>query len=94
VTVGAENNEQDRNIVLAHTYEYRHPSPRKVAEAAESAAAGSDKVTLGMTSRCLGLVVVPGKYIVKIEVEEFLSQLRRGGGDLSGGAAAQETAVS
>ncbi len=28
-----------------------------------------------MTSRYLGLVVVPGKHIVKIEVEEFLSQM-------------------
>ena len=29
-----------------------------------------------MTSRYLGLVVVPGKYIVRIEVEEFVSQRR------------------
>lgn len=29
-----------------------------------------------MTSRYLGLVVVPGEYIVKIEVEEFVSQLK------------------
>jgi hypothetical protein len=32
-----------------------------------------------MTSRYLGLVVVPGEYILKIEVEEFTSQ-RKGGG--------------
>jgi hypothetical protein len=32
---------------------------------------------LDMTSRFLGLVVVPGEYIVKIEVEEFISQLRK-----------------
>lgn len=32
-------------------------------------------VTLDMTSRYLGLVVVPGKHIVKIEVEKFSSQL-------------------
>jgi len=63
--------------VLAHTWEYRHPSPQKIAErAAASTAAGEDKVTLDMTSRSLGLVVVPGNHIVKIEVEEFLSQLR------------------
>jgi hypothetical protein len=30
-----------------------------------------------LTSRYLGLVVVPGKYVTKIEVEEFASQLRR-----------------
>jgi N-alpha-acetyltransferase 38, NatC auxiliary subunit len=29
-----------------------------------------------MTPRYLGLIVVPGKYIVKIEVEEFASQIR------------------
>jgi hypothetical protein len=35
-----------------------------------------------MTSRYLGLVVVPGEYITKIEVEEFASQLKgkRGSG--------------
>ncbi len=34
-----------------------------------------------MTSRYLGLVVVPGEYIVRIEVEEFASQVnsKRGG---------------
>jgi N-alpha-acetyltransferase 38, NatC auxiliary subunit len=31
---------------------------------------------LDMTSRYLGLVVVPGEYITKIEVEEFASQMR------------------
>ena len=67
--------------MLAHTFEYRHPSPQKIAEkATESAVAGKDKVTLDMTCRSLGLVVVPGKHIVKIEVEEFLSQLRGMGG--------------
>jgi hypothetical protein len=29
-----------------------------------------------MTSRYLGLVVVPGEYITKIEVEEFASQVK------------------
>ena len=63
--------------MLNHTFEYRHPSSQQVAEkAAESTAAGKEKVALDMTSRALGLVVVPGQYIVKIEVEEFLSQLR------------------
>ncbi|KAL1839487.1 hypothetical protein VTJ49DRAFT_1462 [Mycothermus thermophilus] len=33
-------------------------------------------VKLDMTSRYLGLVVVPGKHIVRIEVEEFASQMR------------------
>ncbi|SPO02332.1 uncharacterized protein DNG_05005 [Cephalotrichum gorgonifer] len=67
----------DRNIVLAQTYEYRHPSPQKRLEAAQKAGAGADKVSMGMTSRFLGLVVVPGEHIVKIEVEEFASQMRK-----------------
>ncbi|KAH7156249.1 hypothetical protein EDB81DRAFT_786413 [Dactylonectria macrodidyma] len=66
----------DKNIILANTYEYRQPSSKQRAEAAEKA--GGETVTLDMTSRYLGLVVVPGQYIVKIEVEEFASQMRNG----------------
>jgi hypothetical protein len=33
-------------------------------------------VTLDLTSRYMGLVVVPGEYISRIEVEEFESQVR------------------
>ncbi|RMJ10988.1 hypothetical protein CDV36_009371 [Fusarium kuroshium] len=64
----------DRNIVLAHTYEYRQPSSRQRAEAAEKA--GGETIKLDMSSRYLGLVVVPGHHIVKMEVEEFASQMR------------------
>ena len=31
---------------------------------------------MDMTSRYLGLVVVPGEHITKIEVEEFVSQMK------------------
>ncbi|OHE97452.1 LSM domain-containing protein [Colletotrichum orchidophilum] len=65
----------DRNVVLAHTYEYRQPSAQRRAEAAKKATEGNASVTMDMTSRYLGLVVVPGQYIVKIEVEEFTSQI-------------------
>jgi N-alpha-acetyltransferase 38, NatC auxiliary subunit len=61
-------------VVLASTYEYRQPSETKRREAIEKAAGGT--VTLDMTSRFLGLVVVPGQHIVKMEVEEFLSQMK------------------
>ncbi|KAI1650040.1 uncharacterized protein F4817DRAFT_329547 [Daldinia loculata] len=65
------------NIVLSLTYEYREPSQQKLAEAkASSSAPGADKVALDMTSRYLGLVVVPGEHIVKMEVEEFSSQAK------------------
>lgn len=65
------NHLQDRNIILSHTFEYRLPPPPKPSqlEAKES-------VTMDMTSRYLGLVVVPGEYVTKIEVEEFASQMR------------------
>ncbi|KAI0390289.1 hypothetical protein F5Y17DRAFT_461923 [Xylariaceae sp. FL0594] len=74
----------DSNIVLAHTHEYRQPSAQKVAEAAAAAAAssGSGKGTFkaDMTSRFLGMVVIPGEHIIKLEVQEYVSQMGRGGG--------------
>ena len=71
--------------MLAHTYEYRHPPKEKLREAAAQAvkaaasgpSASTNSLLIDMTSRYLGLVVVPGKYIVRIEVEEFTSQLKR-----------------
>ncbi len=73
--------EQDRNIILSQTFEYRLPPPPKNLEAS---------VTLDMTSRYMGLIVVPGEYIEKIEVEEFESQMKGrmkvGAGSGSGGA--------
>ncbi|KAJ9130869.1 hypothetical protein NKR23_g11987 [Pleurostoma richardsiae] len=68
----------DRNIILAHTYEYREPSPRERAKQAENAAAvGSASVAMELSSRYLGLVVVPGEHIVKIELEQFTSQMKK-----------------
>jgi hypothetical protein len=61
---------QDRNTILAHTFEYRIPPPPKDLDESK------EPVTLDMTSRYLGLVVVPGEYITKIEVEEFASQMK------------------
>ncbi|KAI1766687.1 Sm-like ribonucleoprotein [Hypoxylon sp. FL1150] len=66
------------NIVLSLTYEYRQPSQQKLAEAAAAASAesGQSTVTADMPSRYLGLVVIPGQHIVKMEVEEFASQVK------------------
>ncbi|KAI8626773.1 hypothetical protein F5Y19DRAFT_478263 [Xylariaceae sp. FL1651] len=67
----------DRNVVLSLTYEYRQPSQQKLAEAAAAAAGtNSQTVKADMTSRYLGLVVIPGEHIVKMEVEEFISQAK------------------
>jgi len=64
----------DCNVVLSHTYEYREPSSLQRSQALQSA---KGNVRLDMISRYLGLVVVPGKHIVKIEVEEFASQVAK-----------------
>ncbi|KAI0810361.1 hypothetical protein GGR55DRAFT_136034 [Xylaria sp. FL0064] len=69
----------DRNVIISLTYEYRQPSQQKLAEAASAAAATGDSsatVKADMTSRYLGLVVIPGEHIVKMEVEEFTSQVK------------------
>lgn len=67
----------DRNVVLAVTYEHRQPSQQELSKAAAVAASsGSDTVVADMTSRYLGLVVIPGEHIVKMEVEEFTSQVK------------------
>ncbi|KAH8880069.1 hypothetical protein GQ53DRAFT_755408, partial [Thozetella sp. PMI_491] len=64
----------ESNVILQHTYEYRQPSLQKLAEMAAMEAAGG-KVKMEMVSRFLGLIVVPGKHIAKIELEEFASQM-------------------
>ena len=64
---------QDLNIILSQTYEYRLPPPPKPTSSSTSS---STPVTLDMTSRYVGLVVVPGQYITRIEVEEFESQIK------------------
>ncbi|KAL1985637.1 hypothetical protein VTN96DRAFT_7504 [Rasamsonia emersonii] len=65
----------DRNIILAGTHEYRFPSPSAIQAAAESTSADADKVKVDMTSRFIGLVVVPGQYITRIELEENPNEL-------------------
>jgi hypothetical protein len=73
---------QDRNIILAETYEYRHPSSCAIREAAatitnysEVLDAGKDQFKVNMTSRLIGLVVVPGQHITRIELEETPNSL-------------------
>ncbi|KAK8195228.1 hypothetical protein HDK77DRAFT_163662 [Phyllosticta capitalensis] len=73
--------DKDRNVILAQTHEYRQPSASAVRDALASpdAASSSDansssasSVKLHMTSRFVGLVVVPGQYITKIEYEQSM----------------------
>ncbi|KAL1641473.1 hypothetical protein SLS58_005978 [Diplodia intermedia] len=60
--------DKDRNIILALTHEYRPPSDAAIRAAIESS--GDPSVQLPLSSRYVGLVVVPGRYITKIECEE------------------------
>ncbi|KAH6960773.1 hypothetical protein FAVG1_01671 [Fusarium avenaceum] len=64
----------DKNLVLAYSYEYRQPSSKERVKAAGEA--HGDTVKVDMSSRYLGLIVIPGHHITKIEVEEFASQMR------------------
>ncbi|PLB45537.1 LSM domain protein [Aspergillus steynii IBT 23096] len=74
-----------RNIILGNTFEYRFPSSSAVRDAATDAsalsqdsgtAADSASVKVNMTSRFIGLVVVPGQHITRIELEETPQQSR------------------
>ena len=69
----AANVSQECNIILSQSYEYRQPTSDAVKAAAESSSGTSSTKTLKveMTSRFLGLIVVPGQYITKIEVENL-----------------------
>ncbi|KAI9752142.1 MAG: hypothetical protein M4579_005742 [Chaenotheca gracillima] len=69
--------DNERNVILALTHEYRHPSAAAIRSAALSG--GVDNVKLSLSSRFLGLVVVPGQHITKIEVEESSTQMDQSG---------------
>nr|POE86969.1 n-alpha-acetyltransferase 38, natc auxiliary subunit [Quercus suber] len=64
--------DNERNIILATTQEFRHPCEAEVKLAAEKherlGKSGNFKVD--MKRRFIGLVVVPGQYITKMEVED------------------------
>jgi small nuclear ribonucleoprotein (snRNP)-like protein len=61
-----------RNIILSMTHEYRQPSTQDIQLAAQrhERAGKSGNVKVDLKKRFVGLVVVPGEYITRIEVEE------------------------
>ncbi|KAG9643973.1 hypothetical protein KCU98_g11075, partial [Aureobasidium melanogenum] len=63
---------KERNIILSLTHEYRQPPSSVVEDAAYQMQLKGDtgNVKVDMVKRFVGLVVVPGRYITKIEVEE------------------------
>ncbi|KAJ5947808.1 hypothetical protein N7466_000823 [Penicillium verhagenii] len=64
---------QERNVILANSFEYRLPTPSAVQAAADSweknSGAQSATIKVNMTHRLIGLIVVPGRHITKIELE-------------------------
>jgi small nuclear ribonucleoprotein (snRNP)-like protein len=62
--------DRECNIVLALTQEYRQPPDSELKATAEKT--GEAKTQVPFTNRYVGLVVVPGKYITKIEQEEYV----------------------
>lgn len=62
---------QDLNIILALTYEFRPPTASDHERAAAQAnAIGLQAPRVETPKRYVGLVVIPGKHITKIEYEE------------------------
>ena len=60
------------NIILSVTHEYRPPSQSEIELAAikHQDAGLPGNVKVDMKKRFVGLVVVPGEYITKIELED------------------------
>jgi N-alpha-acetyltransferase 38, NatC auxiliary subunit len=78
--LNSRNAYQDRNVILANTYEHRFPNSSAIQAAVSDSETVSDAehgtVKVNMTSRLVGLVVIPGQYITRIELEESLDQPR------------------
>ncbi|KAJ5212316.1 Ribonucleoprotein LSM domain eukaryotic/archaea-type [Penicillium cinerascens] len=69
--------DSERNVILANSFEYRFPTPSAIEAAAAKETESWDKtsennsttVKVNMTSRLIGLIVIPGRHITKIELE-------------------------
>lgn len=66
--------DNERNIILAMTHEYRQPTEpdAKAAMARQEKEGQTGSVKVDMKKRFVGLVVVPGQYITKIELESYV----------------------
>jgi N-alpha-acetyltransferase 38, NatC auxiliary subunit len=62
--------DNENNIILSTAHEYRMPTEKAQKKAEAELAAGRGNGRADMTSRFVGLIVVPGKEITKIELEE------------------------
>lgn len=62
---------KDSNYVLGNAHEYREPTPKQIRDAAANVQKGDASVKVDVNCRYVGLIVVPGEHIRRIEVEEF-----------------------
>ncbi len=66
--------DNQRNLILAMTHEYRQPSQQDLQRATmrqDQGGSSGGEIVLDMKKRFVGLVVVPGQYITKIELESY-----------------------
>ncbi|KAF7914856.1 hypothetical protein EAE99_010557 [Botrytis elliptica] len=83
--------DSDLNVILSETYEYRIPPSPPIPTTTSTTSSSTQpqdptssasqsqpqpQPLLNITPRWLGLVVVPGAHILRIELEEFESQTR------------------
>ena len=78
--------DNESNVILSNSFEYRMPSRAAEQKAVAEAAATGKTAKADMTSRFVGLIVVPGHQIVKMELEERAPILASGA--VASGAAA------
>lgn len=62
--------DNESNIILGDSIEYRMPSKSDEEKAIADALSKGGPAKADMTSRFVGLIVVPGEQIVTLEVEE------------------------
>lgn len=62
--------DNETNVILGNAFEYRMPSKAAEGKAIAEAAATGKPAKANMTSRFVGLIVIPGKQIIKMELEE------------------------
>lgn len=62
--------DNETNVILGNAFEYRMPSRADADKAIAEAVATGKPAKADMTSRFVGLIVIPGNQIVKMELEE------------------------
>lgn len=62
--------DNESNVILSNAFEYRMPTEVAVKAAVDKLQTTGQTSRADMTSRFVGLIVIPGKQISQMEVEE------------------------